>query len=96
MVVPIDRVGRSMLAPRWSTPEELELDEVPGDGQGGTADGPTALLAVVPMTPPKRSINLWLLWLAAPSLGRERLGGGPLGVFTKLLEGFQRNLGGVC
>ncbi|XP_067581925.1 receptor-type tyrosine-protein phosphatase F isoform X12 [Pseudorca crassidens] len=28
MVVPIDRVGGSMLAPRWSTPEELELDEL--------------------------------------------------------------------
>lgn len=30
MVVPIDRVGGSMLPPRWSTPEELELDEVQG------------------------------------------------------------------
>lgn len=30
MVVPIDRVGGSVLAPRWTTPEELELDEVPG------------------------------------------------------------------
>lgn len=29
MVVPIDRVGGNLLAPRWSTPEELELDEVP-------------------------------------------------------------------
>ncbi|XP_017737404.1 PREDICTED: receptor-type tyrosine-protein phosphatase F isoform X11 [Rhinopithecus bieti] len=28
VVVPIDRVGGSMLAPRWSTPEELELDEL--------------------------------------------------------------------
>ncbi|XP_016077681.1 PREDICTED: receptor-type tyrosine-protein phosphatase F isoform X3 [Miniopterus natalensis] len=28
VVVPIDRVGRSMLTPRWSTPEELELDEL--------------------------------------------------------------------
>ncbi|XP_057564134.1 receptor-type tyrosine-protein phosphatase F isoform X5 [Hippopotamus amphibius kiboko] len=28
MVVPIDRMGGSMLAPRWSTPEELELDEL--------------------------------------------------------------------
>ncbi|XP_040087353.1 receptor-type tyrosine-protein phosphatase F isoform X9 [Oryx dammah] len=28
MVVPIDRVGGSMLAPQWSTPEELELDEL--------------------------------------------------------------------
>ncbi|XP_065750261.1 receptor-type tyrosine-protein phosphatase F isoform X5 [Phocoena phocoena] len=28
MVVPIDRVGGSVLAPRWSTPEELELDEL--------------------------------------------------------------------
>lgn len=33
MVVPIDRVGGSMLTPRWSTPEELELDEV-RDGSG--------------------------------------------------------------
>ncbi|XP_057356109.1 receptor-type tyrosine-protein phosphatase F isoform X6 [Manis pentadactyla] len=38
MVVPIDRVGGSMLAPRWSTPEELELDELleaieQGDGE---------------------------------------------------------------
>lgn len=29
MVVPIDRVGGNLLAPRWNTPEELELDEVP-------------------------------------------------------------------
>ncbi|XP_059996281.1 receptor-type tyrosine-protein phosphatase F isoform X7 [Lagenorhynchus albirostris] len=28
MVVPVDRVGGSMLAPRWSTPEELELGEL--------------------------------------------------------------------
>ncbi|XP_027465130.1 receptor-type tyrosine-protein phosphatase F isoform X14 [Zalophus californianus] len=28
VVVPVDRVGGSMLAPRWSTPEELELDEL--------------------------------------------------------------------
>nr|XP_025847834.1 receptor-type tyrosine-protein phosphatase F isoform X11 [Vulpes vulpes] len=28
VVVPIDRVGGSVLAPRWSTPEELELDEL--------------------------------------------------------------------
>ncbi|XP_051712550.1 receptor-type tyrosine-protein phosphatase F isoform X9 [Oryctolagus cuniculus] len=28
VVVPIDRVGGSMLAPRWSTPDELELDEL--------------------------------------------------------------------
>ncbi|XP_055202850.1 receptor-type tyrosine-protein phosphatase F isoform X16 [Gorilla gorilla gorilla] len=28
VVVPIDRVGGSMLTPRWSTPEELELDEL--------------------------------------------------------------------
>ncbi|XP_045866912.1 receptor-type tyrosine-protein phosphatase F isoform X4 [Meles meles] len=28
VVVPIDRVGGSMLAPRWTTPEELELDEL--------------------------------------------------------------------
>lgn len=28
MVVPIDREGGNMLAPRWTTPEELELDEV--------------------------------------------------------------------
>ncbi|KAM5247986.1 receptor-type tyrosine-protein phosphatase F isoform 4-T4 [Ctenodactylus gundi] len=28
VVVPIDRVGRSILSPRWSTPEELELDEL--------------------------------------------------------------------
>jgi netrin-G3 ligand len=28
VVVPIDRVGGNMLAPRWNTPEELELDEV--------------------------------------------------------------------
>ncbi|XP_032103145.1 receptor-type tyrosine-protein phosphatase F isoform X13 [Sapajus apella] len=28
VVVPIDRVGGSMLVPRWSTPEELELDEL--------------------------------------------------------------------
>uniref|UniRef100_G3SP12 Receptor-type tyrosine-protein phosphatase F n=1 Tax=Loxodonta africana TaxID=9785 RepID=G3SP12_LOXAF len=28
VVVPIDRVGGSMLAPRWNTPEELELDEL--------------------------------------------------------------------
>ena len=40
MVVPIDRMGGSMLAPRWSTPEELELDEVPGDPAGA------ALMAV--------------------------------------------------
>lgn len=30
MVVPIDRVGGSMLTPRWNTPEDLELDEVRG------------------------------------------------------------------
>lgn len=30
MVVPIDRVGGSMLTPRWNTPEDLELDEVQG------------------------------------------------------------------
>lgn len=35
VVVPIDRVGGSMLPPRWSTPEELELDEV-RDGPGCT------------------------------------------------------------
>lgn len=29
VVVPIDRVGGNLLAPRWNTPEELELDEVP-------------------------------------------------------------------
>lgn len=29
MVVPIDRVGGNLLTPRWNTPEELELDEVP-------------------------------------------------------------------
>ncbi|XP_054993886.1 receptor-type tyrosine-protein phosphatase F isoform X11 [Sorex araneus] len=28
VVVPIDRVGGSMLAPRWTTPEELELEEL--------------------------------------------------------------------
>ncbi|ELW62139.1 Receptor-type tyrosine-protein phosphatase F [Tupaia chinensis] len=28
VVVPIDRVGGSMLAPRWNTPEELQLDEL--------------------------------------------------------------------
>ncbi|XP_017898453.1 PREDICTED: receptor-type tyrosine-protein phosphatase F isoform X9 [Capra hircus] len=28
MVVPIDRMAGSMLAPQWSTPEELELDEL--------------------------------------------------------------------
>nr|XP_023417602.1 receptor-type tyrosine-protein phosphatase F isoform X14 [Cavia porcellus] len=28
VVVPIDRVGGNVLAPRWSTPEELELDEL--------------------------------------------------------------------
>ncbi|XP_023563640.1 receptor-type tyrosine-protein phosphatase F isoform X4 [Octodon degus] len=28
VVVPIDRVGGTVLAPRWSTPEELELDEL--------------------------------------------------------------------
>ncbi|XP_036111581.1 receptor-type tyrosine-protein phosphatase F isoform X11 [Molossus molossus] len=28
VVVPIDRVGGSMLPPRWSTPEELQLDEL--------------------------------------------------------------------
>ncbi|XP_038966100.1 receptor-type tyrosine-protein phosphatase F isoform X18 [Rattus norvegicus] len=28
VVVPIDRVGGNLLAPRWSTPEELELDEL--------------------------------------------------------------------
>ncbi|XP_073936465.1 receptor-type tyrosine-protein phosphatase F isoform X15 [Castor canadensis] len=28
VVVPIDRVGGNMLAPRWNTPEELELDEL--------------------------------------------------------------------
>ncbi|XP_058159742.1 receptor-type tyrosine-protein phosphatase F isoform X8 [Dasypus novemcinctus] len=28
VVVPIDRGGGSMLTPRWSTPEELELDEL--------------------------------------------------------------------
>ncbi|XP_010861097.1 PREDICTED: LOW QUALITY PROTEIN: receptor-type tyrosine-protein phosphatase F [Bison bison bison] len=38
MVVPIDRMGGSMLAPQWSTPEELELDELleaieQGDGE---------------------------------------------------------------
>lgn len=32
MVVPIDRVGGNLLAPRWNTPEELELDEVPREG----------------------------------------------------------------
>lgn len=32
MVVPIDRVGGNLLAPRWNTPEELELDEVPRKG----------------------------------------------------------------
>lgn len=40
MVVPIDRVGGSMLAPRWSTPEELELDEVPADGTGHRSGQP--------------------------------------------------------
>ncbi|XP_041508996.1 receptor-type tyrosine-protein phosphatase F isoform X7 [Microtus oregoni] len=28
VVVPIDRVGGNLLAPRWNTPEELELDEL--------------------------------------------------------------------
>ncbi|XP_074190680.1 receptor-type tyrosine-protein phosphatase F isoform X14 [Rhinolophus sinicus] len=28
VVVPIDRVGGSLLTPRWNTPEELELDEL--------------------------------------------------------------------
>lgn len=31
-MVPIDRVGGNLLAPRWNTPEELELDEVPREG----------------------------------------------------------------
>lgn len=34
MVVPINRMGENMLSPRWNTPEELELDEVPMEGSG--------------------------------------------------------------
>ncbi|XP_020770454.2 receptor-type tyrosine-protein phosphatase F isoform X12 [Odocoileus virginianus] len=38
MVVPIDRMGGSMLAPRWSTPEELELDELLEAIEQGSAE----------------------------------------------------------
>ncbi|XP_023608578.1 receptor-type tyrosine-protein phosphatase F [Myotis lucifugus] len=39
VVVPIDRVGGSMLTARWSTPEELELDELlEAIEQGGSGE----------------------------------------------------------
>lgn len=52
VVVPIDRVGGSMLTPRWSTPEELELDEV-RDGAGQPYHSPVAVVSCGPSGSPK-------------------------------------------
>lgn len=96
MVVPIDRVGGNMLSPRWNTPEELELDEVHGEGTS-TNDNPAQfgsshLALSITLVDSLRSptpieITLWLLWLAACPLPRERGSkGSSLGVFGELLE----------
>lgn len=64
MVVPIDRVGGSMLAPQWSTPEELELDEVPGDpARAALMAVPLHWLAVPWGLPPK--LELFSDWQPA-------------------------------
>lgn len=72
MVVPIDRVGGSMLTARWSTPEELELDEVrAGAGQG--SDSPVAVVRCGPRGSPKlESLSGCSCWQPGPS-GEEGL-----------------------
>lgn len=65
MVVPIDRVGGSMLTPRWSTPEELELDEV----RAGA--GPWQWFAVAPGAPLNWSHSLVALVGIQAPLGKR-------------------------
>lgn len=73
MVVPIDRVGGSMLTPRWSTPEELELDEVRhGSGRPLTA-APWQWLAMAPVAPRHWNHPLVALVAARPLRGRGTL-----------------------
>lgn len=62
MVVPIDRVGGSMLTPRWSTPEELELDEVQGQARAVLTTAPWQWLAAVPRAPPNWNHSGHFYW----------------------------------
>lgn len=88
MVVPIDRMGGSMLAPQWSTPEELELDEVPGDpARAALMAVPFRWLAVPRGLPP--NWNYSLIGSLPASLRRRTLSW-LLGAFRELLEGLQR------
>lgn len=73
-MVPIDRVGGNLLSPRWNTPEELELDEVPREGsalrgQPHVVDSGHFSLSTAP------GDRIWLS--ATPSLGRGSLRGNP-------------------
>lgn len=93
MVVPIDRVGGSMLAPRWSTPEELELDEVPVMGRGTGNDSPIALLGCGPSFSPKLdSLSGCSAWKPGPLWDSEAA---PW-EFPRKLEGLQRLPRGIC
>lgn len=88
MVVPIDRIGGSMLAPRWSTPEELELDEVPGDPAGAALMAvPLRWLAVPWGLPPNWNYSLIGSLPVSP---RRRTLSWLLGAFRELLEGLLR------
>lgn len=60
VVVPIDRVGGSLLTPRWNTPEELELDEVQGRTQ-------------VALSQPCGSGWLWPQWLSQTGISGWQL-----------------------
>lgn len=61
MVVPIDRVGGSMLTPRWNTPEDLELDEVQGWARVAFMTALWQWLAVAPVAPPNWNHSLVVL-----------------------------------
>ena len=88
MVVPIDRMGGSMLAPQWSTPEELELDEVPGDlARAALMAVPLRWLAVPRGLPPNWNYSLTG---SRPASLRRRTLSWLLGAFRELLEGLQR------
>lgn len=76
MVVPIDRVGGSMLTPRWSTPEELELDEVRGQARVALMTAPWQWVAVAPMAPLNWNHSLAALIGSQAPLG-DRDSGGP-------------------
>ena len=80
-MVPIDRVGGSMLTPRWSTPEELELDEVQGRARAALTMAPGQWLAVAP-----RALLNWNHSLAA-FVGSQATPRWPPGVSEKLAYG---------